>query len=184
MAQPSSNSAPPSPSTAQPAPTATTHLAPRTSHPPSTPQTLLPDLQAKWGTLARAALTDGQSVLATGLSDSTPVALANGVLTVEMPEVMGAQLAADPDLAKRLDELVSRIAGCPLRITARTRSGQGSGAVDDRSRRYRAAQDHPLMKALLLNFEADIVAREMIGHNEWLAGFGKKKVRLEQEPEA
>ena len=147
------------------------------------PQTLLPHLQAKWDSLARAALTDGQLVLATGLTDSVPVALANGVLTVELPEGLTAKLAGDPDLAKRLDELVSRIAGCPLRIAPRARSGQGPGIADDRSRRYRAAQDHPLMKALLQHFEADIVARELIDHDTWLAGFGKKKARLEPEPE-
>ena len=147
------------------------------------PQTLLPHLQAKWDSLARAALDDGQLMLATALTDSTPVALANGVLTVELPADLIAKLATNPELAKRLDELVSRIAGSSMHIAPRPRSGQGPGIADDRARRYRAAQEHPLMKALLQHFEADIVARELIEHDAWLAGFGKKKARVEPGPD-
>lgn len=147
------------------------------------PQTLLPDLQAKWAGLARAALADNQLVLATALTDSAPVALASGVLTVELPEGLVAKLAADPELARRLDALVTRLAGHPLRVAPRARSGQGPGVADDRSRRYRAAQEHPLMKALLQHFEADIVAREQLDHDAWLAGFGKKKARPTPEPD-
>ena len=104
-----------------------------------------------------------------------------GANLTSLPADLTAKLAADPELAKRLDELVSRIAGCPLHIAPRARSGQGPGIADDRARRYRAAQDHPLMKALLQQFEADIVARELIEHDAWLAGFGKKKARVEPE---
>ena len=92
-------------------------------------------------------------MLATALTDSAPVALASNQLTVELPAAFCARLDEDPDLARRLRQLVAGVAGRELVIVTRPRRGQTGG--DERGRRYRSAQDHPLV-------QADIVARELI----------------------
>ena len=133
-----------------------------------TPQALLAHLQARWGGLARAALSEDLVVLATALTDSAPISLASNQLTIELPAAFCAQLDGDPDLARRLRQLVAGIAGRELMIIARPRRGQTGG--DERSRRYRSAQEHPLVQALLTRFEADIVARELIDPDAATAG--------------
>ena len=62
----------------------------------TSPQTLLPALQARWAELARAALREGQVTLAAALTDSTPVALAGDLLTIELPASFCSQLDHPP----------------------------------------------------------------------------------------
>jgi hypothetical protein len=132
---------------------------------PPSPQTLLPALQARWAEIARAALREGQVGLAAALTDSAPVALAGDLLTIELPASFCSQLTIRPDLMQQLEGLLLAVAGRRLRVAGRPRRGQ---AVDERGDRYRSAQEHPLVQLLLKRFEADIVAREIIDHDDWL----------------
>jgi hypothetical protein len=133
--------------------------------PGPSPQTLLPVLQARWAEIARAALREGQVGLAAALTDSAPVALAGDLLTIELPASFCAQLTIRPDLIQQLEGLLQAVAGRRLRVAGRP---QRSQAVDERGDRYRTAQEHPLVQLLLKRFEADIVAREIIDHDDWL----------------
>ena len=131
---------------------------------PENPQALLARLQSRWGELPRLALRDFQVALGTALTDSAPVALAESTLTIEMPGDFCRAHELDAALGEQLVALVERLGGVRLRILLRVRS---SGAGDDRTRRYQAAAEHPLVKELLRRFEADILAREMISPEEW-----------------
>lgn len=128
------------------------------------PQTLLPMLQTRWTELARHAIRDGQVSLAAALTDSAPVSLAGDLLTIELPATFCAQLTIRPELTQQLENLLQVLAGRRLRVLGRPRRGQ---AGDERTDRYRNAQDHPLVQMLLKRFEADIVAREIIPPDEW-----------------
>ena len=66
---------------------------------------------------------------------------------------------------QQLEGQLQAVAGRRLRVCGRPRRAQ---AVDERSDRYRTAQDHPLVQQLLKRFEADIVAREIIDREDWL----------------
>jgi len=47
------------------------------------------------------------------------------------------------------------------------RLGETPADAEDRARRYREAQDDPIVKDLLKRFEADIVAREPGDRQAW-----------------
>nr|MBA3685864.1 hypothetical protein [Planctomycetota bacterium] len=72
--------------------------------------------------------------------------------------------------------LLAAIAGHPVRWRARARTGgptaaarlgEDEAAAQDRARRYKEAQNDPVIKELLARFEADIVAREPATRQEW-----------------
>ena len=110
-------------------------------------------------------MRDGQVSLAAALTDSAPVALSGDLLTVELPASFCAQLTIRPDMTQQFEAVLQAVAGRRLRVVGRPRKGQ---AGDERTDRYRQAQDHPLVQLLMKRFEADIVAREIIPTEEWL----------------
>ena len=128
------------------------------------PQTLLPDLQSRWGEIAQAALRDGQPLIASALSGSRPVSFANGVLTLECPADFCDRADADTLLIQHLVTLVAQFCGHRLTIRVRPPAGLDGG----RSARYQAAEAHPLVQALRKRFAADIITREPITREEWL----------------
>jgi hypothetical protein len=128
------------------------------------PQTLLPDLQSRWGEIAQAALRDGQPLIASALSGSRPVSFANGVLTLECPADFCDRTDADALQIQHLVTLVAQFCGHRLTIRVRPPAGLDGG----RSARYQAAEAHPLVQALRKRFAADIITREPITREEWL----------------
>lgn len=137
-----------------------------TPHAPETPQALLARLQSRWGELPRIALRDFQVALGTALTASSPVSVANGTLTIEMPQEFNALHGSDPIIIEQLHLLIERLIGTRLNIVIRN-DQHTSGESDDRARRYRTSTEHPLVKDLLKRFEADIMAREVMSAEEW-----------------
>ncbi len=132
---------------------------------PDNPQALLARLTSRWAELPRQALRDFQVALGTALTDSRPVGLSGGTLTVEMPADFCTAHGDDPVVRSHLAGLVERIAGTRLELVLRPRTTGG----DVRGRRYQTAAEHPLVKELVTRFEADILAREVMNAEEWRA---------------
>jgi hypothetical protein len=128
------------------------------------PQTLLPDLQARWSEVAQAAMRGDQPLIGGALSGSRPVSFASGTLTIECPADFCDRADADPLVLLILSNLVAQISGHQLTIRVRPPAGLGGG----RSARYQAAEAHPLVQALRKRFAADIITREPITRDEWL----------------
>jgi hypothetical protein len=47
--------------------------------------------------------------------------------------------------------------------------GDQPAITDERQRRYHAAQEHPLVKEIVQRFGADLVGRELVDVETWLA---------------
>ncbi len=128
------------------------------------PQTLLFDLQQRWSEVAQAAMRDGQSALATALTNCTPVLLAGGTLTLEAPDDLCQRSVDDAFLLTSLARVVGQISGFLIPIRLRSVAGENR----TRSERYQAAESNPLVQAIRKRFAADIISREPITRAEWL----------------
>ncbi|MFW5859817.1 MAG: hypothetical protein ACOCYP_07290 [Planctomycetota bacterium] len=78
---------------------------------------------------------------------------------------------ADPDQAAVVNAILARHAGHHLgrRLDgARIGPARRSRQPQDRAQAYRAAQEDPLVKALMSAFDAEIIAREPSDRAQWL----------------
>src|SRR6185436_10803927 len=102
-------SAPPAlPRQAEPA----SPTAPRAPAVPSPPPKL-DDLRRRWPELARAALLQGQAVLAAALTSTSVVALDDGLLTIE---VAPGRTPPPPDMDAQLQPYLASISAAGLRL--------------------------------------------------------------------
>jgi len=138
----------------------------------------LSSILARWSDLPSQALRAGMPLVAAALTDSRPLELtANGlVVEVGIEHVRRGSLGERGEFAAPLAKLITALAGRPLRLLVRERAGGATVAArlgetpadaEDRARRYREAQDDPIVKDLLKRFEADIVAREPGDRQAW-----------------
>jgi hypothetical protein len=119
--------------------------------------------------LPRLAFRDQPATLVTALTESTPVALAEGRLTVEMAEIACARLAAEPKLMAALEGLVEQLAGHRFGIVLKPRVGPT--AAEERWQRYRATEEHPLVRGLKARFSAEVISRELVSRKDWRRRF-------------
>jgi hypothetical protein len=128
----------------------------------------------RWAEVAQAALRDAQPLLAAALAGSRPVALANGILTVECPADFCDRADDDALQLQSLGTVVAHVCGQRLGIRVRPPPGHGGG----RSARYQAAEANPLVQALRRHFAADVITREPISREDWL----RRTVGVEADP--
>lgn len=135
-------------------------------------------LAARWSELAVQAQRAGMPLVAAALADARPMELTADGLLIEVAaeHVRRGTFAERGEFAAPLAKLVAAFAGRPLRLVPRERAGGPATAArlgetpadaEERARRYRAAQEDPVVKELLRRFEADIVAREPGDRGVW-----------------
>ncbi len=138
--------------------------------------------------MGQQLLRAGAPLLAAALSEGTAVALVGEALTVEVPPARIA-LLADPEQQRVLGSALLAVLGIRLRLVPRVRSVRGGGGggggggdsdepvTDERQRRYKAAQEHPLVRDLMQRFEADLVGRELIDLETWLTRLAEERAK-------
>lgn len=114
----------------------------------------------------RRVLRDGHPALAAALGEARPVGIAGAVVDALAPP---ARLPAIEAAAAQHAIMAACLAvyGAPLQLAVRP--GEVAASGDDRSRRWRGALDHPLVKDILRRFEAEPLSRELIGADDWRA---------------
>lgn len=139
----------------------------------------LATLQPRWGELVRQLLQGGLPLVSAAIGDSTPVGLSADALTITAPAARQGVLT-DPEQQRMVTNACSAVFGRRLRLVVRTSGatlggGAGGGVggqpavTDERQRRYQAAQEHPVVKEILQRFGADLVGRELVDVETWLA---------------
>ncbi len=118
-------------------------------------------------------LQSGLPLVAAALSDSTPTALVADALTLLTPPGRVAVLT-DPEQQRLIVSGCIAVFGQRLRLVIRagasSAGNNGQPAVtDERQRRYQAAQEHPVVKELMQRFSAELVERELVDLETWLA---------------
>lgn len=116
-----------------------------------------------------AAIRSGLVALAMALRSARPLSAVPGLIVLEAPDRDAPAIRAG---AAQISELLAR-----SKDRIEVRIGAGSGVEDDRSRRYRLAEHHPVVQDLLKRFDADITGRELIDVQEWLARFRSEQGR-------
>ena len=135
------------------------------------PALTLADLHARWGELGRSLLHAGAPLVAAALGDGKATALVADVLTIECPAAR-LDILIDPAQQRLISSTCLALFGSRLRLVVRTRTGKDGmqpAVTDERQRRYQAAQEHPAVRELMQRFEADLVGRELIDVQTWLA---------------
>ncbi len=123
----------------------------------------LDDLRRRWPELARAALLQGQAVLAAALTGTSVVALDAGVLTIE---IAPGRTPPPPDMDAQLQPYLASISAHGLRlafIAAKAVEG------DDRTRRYQAAKAHPVIREFIKRFDGEVIRNDVVTRDEWQA---------------
>lgn len=81
-------------------------------------------------------------------------------------------MLTDPAQQRLIASACLVLFGARLRLVVRAKAGKDGGqsaVTDERQRRYQAAQEHPAVRELMQRFEADLVGRELIDAQTWLA---------------
>jgi hypothetical protein len=128
-------------------------------------------ITARWSELGQHLLRAGAPLLAAAAAESTATALTGDLLSLETPPGRVAVLT-DPEQLRVVGNACLAVFGTRLKIAARSRGGKGpdsTGVVDERQKRYLAAQQHPAVRDLMQRFEADLVGRELVDLETWLA---------------
>ena len=122
----------------------------------------------RWDLLLREAISDGRAALAAALAETKPLVSAN---TVSFP------LSLAPGLAEHhtafLSTWVQRTLGENWQIKLVPATAGNERA--ERLRRYREAEEHPLVRVIEQALDAEVVAREIIERDawtDWLSGAG------------
>lgn len=112
----------------------------------------------------------GLPLAAAALGESTPVAVGSDTLTISAPAARMTVLS-DPEQQRLVANACLAVFGQRLRLVVRAgAAAPGQPAVlDERQQRYLAAQAHPVVKELLQRFGADLVGRELVDVQTWLA---------------
>lgn len=128
-------------------------------------------IAARWGELGQHLLRAGAPLLAAAIAESTAAALAGDQLTIDTPPHRVAVLS-DAEQVRVVGNGCLAVFGTRLRVVVRNRGGKGpdsTGVTDERQKRYLAAQQHPAVRELMQRFEADLVGRELVDLETWLA---------------
>ena len=145
--------------------------------PPAPPTTasaleLLTLITARWGELGQHLLRLGAPLLAAAITEAKPVGISGDQLTITAP-ANRVPLLLDPEQARVIAGACMALFSQRLRLmvkgTAQSGNPLQTGVTDERSRRYQAAQEHPVVRDLMQRFEADLVGRELIVLETWLA---------------
>ena len=144
----------------------------------------LATLQPRWGELVRQLLQGGLPLVAAAIGDSTPVALSGDALTITSPAAR-LGILTEPEQQRMVANACLAVFGRRLRLVVRA-GGPASGKLagqpavtDERQRRYQAAQEHPVVKEILQRFGADLIGRELVDVQTWLARLAAER---EQTP--
>jgi hypothetical protein len=157
---------PTSPATTPPDP----HPAPvaTTADGPSLPASGIPD-DDRWELVARDCLIAGRAVLAAALGDRR-VTVGPEELTVVLP-------LAPAELDRHrawLEQRLRRECGDRRPVIAAAANPTAT-AGDQRRTRYRQAEEHPRVEWLRQNLGAEIVGREIVDRDSWLAHLRKER---------
>ena len=171
-------------------PRAASAIAGETSVLPTTPagapagavgELSLATLQSRWGELVRQLLQGGLPLVAAAIGDSTPVTLSTDSLTITAPPARLSVLT-DPEQQRMVANACLAVFGRRLRLVVRAGGATVGGqpaVTDERQRRYQAAQEHPVVKEILQRFGADLIGRELVDVQTWLARLAAER---EQTP--
>ncbi len=118
--------------------------------------------------MARQLLTGGLPLLAAGWGECRALTLRDGVLTIEVPAKRLA-LFQDPDQQRLLASAIAGAGGVRVQLALRQVGALTDEPSDDRTRRYRAAETHPLIQDLMKRFQAELVGREVVEVEAWIA---------------
>ncbi len=119
----------------------------------------------------RQLLQGGLPLVSAAVGDSTPLSLSGDVVTISAPAARHAVLN-DPEQQRMIANAGLAVFGRRLRLVVRAgdaRVGDQPALTDERQRRYHAAQEHPLVKEIVQRFGADLVGRELVDVETWLA---------------
>ena len=137
-------------------------------------------LQPRWSELVRQLLQGGLPLVSAALGDSTPVTLSADVLTITTPAARLAILS-DPEQQRLVANACLAVFGRRLRLVVRAGGANVGGqpaVTDERQRRYQAAQEHPVVKEILQRFGADLVGRELVDVQTWLARLAAEREQV------
>lgn len=129
----------------------------------------------------RQLLQGGLPLVAAAIADSTPVTLIADALTITAP-VTRQGVLTDPEQQRMVGNACLAVFGRRLRLVVRADAATVGGqpaVTDERQRRYQAAQEHPVVKEILQRFGADLVGRELVDVQTWLARLAAER---EQAP--
>ena len=139
-------------------------------------------VNARWGELGQHLLRLGAPLLAAAITEAKPVGVSGDQLTITAPANRVA-LLLDPEQGRVIAGACMALFSQRLRLvvtgTAQHANSLQTGVTDERSRRYQAAQEHPVVRDLMQRFEADLVGRELIDLKTWLARLAAER---EQAP--
>lgn len=113
----------------------------------------------------------GAPLVAASLGDGHATALVADLLTVECPPAR-LDVLTDPAQQRLIGNTCLAVFGTRLRLVVRAKADKDGGVLavtDERQRRYQAAQEHPAVRELMQRFEAELVGRELIDVQTWLA---------------
>ena len=143
---------------------------------------LLATVTARWGELGQHLLRLGAPLLAVAIAEAKPVGLSGDQLIIAVP-ANRVPLLLDPEqtrvIAGACIALFSQRLRLVIRGTAEVSDPLRTVVTDERSRRYQAAQEHPVVRELIQRFEAELVGRELIDVKTWLARLAAER---EQAP--
>lgn len=117
--------------------------------------------------MPRALIAAGLPLAAAAFSAGRPTALVNGELTVTIPARQAAALR-DADQMRLVAGVVSSVLGQTVTLRLVGEGASGDDALDERQRRYRDAERHPLVQEILKRFEGDLTSRELVDLATWL----------------
>ncbi len=117
--------------------------------------------------MPRALLTAGLPLAAAAFGDGTPTALEGDTLTVAV-QARHATALRDAEQLRLIAAVAGSALGRSLQIRLSAVGGSGEEVLDERQRRYRDAERHPLVQELLKRFEGDLTTREMVDFTTWL----------------
>jgi hypothetical protein len=116
--------------------------------------------------VARQLLGGGLPLLAATWGEARVLSVRDDLVSIQVPQRRLA-LLADEEQATLLGTAVGSVLGRRVRIRATAGSETGTTG-DERTRRYQAAERHPLVQDLMKRFQAELVGRELVDFETWL----------------
>ena len=126
-------------------------------------------LRQSWGAVARHLLAGGLPLLMSAWNESQALSLIDGTLVLEVPQKRLAILQDEAQQSFLASAIASIIHQRP-RLVLRTQGSTDDAPTDDRSRRYRTAEAHPLVQDLMKRFQAELTGRELVDLETWMNG--------------
>ena len=117
--------------------------------------------------MPKALLTAGLPLAAAAFGDGRPTALDGDTLTVAVASRHAVALR-DAEQLRLIAAVTGSALGRSITLRLSAIGGDGEEVLDERQRRYREAERHPLVQELLKRFEGDLTTREMVDFSTWL----------------